>query len=297
MKYLSTLLVLSIALLSCQNSAPKEGNKLAQLEQTLKDNPSSENAMAVVKEIGDQLSQIKNDPDQMKPLLLKGLNISKNNKLGGSMVNFLMPLIRKFPHDEETTSRLLDLSSLMRTGQKNHISDVILKSLSNRLPENGDVQEAMKNISAPIASIDEKLKTMGEVIFENPDQFGINRKASQQYVDACEAYALANPGDLKSADYLYKAAEIARSLRTFPKTLSIYDWIIESYPKYEKAPTTLFLKGFIIENELQNDDMAREVYEEFVDKYPSHDLADDVKFLLENLGKTNEEILELIEKK
>jgi hypothetical protein len=34
-----------------------------------------------------------------------------------------------------------------------------------------------------------------------------------------------------------------------------------------------------------------------VEKYPSHDLADDVQFLLDNLGKSNEEILEMIENK
>ena len=79
--------------------------------------------------------------------------------------------------------------------------------------------------------------------------------------------------------------------------MSIYDWILEKYPNYEKAPTSLFLKGFIIENNIKDDVMAKEIYNKFLSDYPKHDLADDVQFLIDNLGKSDQEILEMIESK
>lgn len=43
--------------------------------------------------------------------------------------------------------------------------------------------------------------------------------------------------------------------------------------------------------------MAKSIYNEFLKKYPTHDLADDVQFLIDNLGKSDQEILEMIESK
>ncbi len=278
---------------SCQNTGTETNDEIAKLESELKANPSQQTAANLIKAITSKISEVKEDKAQLKSLLDKGLNVAREYKMNSSIVSFLMPSIREFPSDENTNNNLMELANIMNSNGKNHISSVIFKSLSDKNPENEEYK--LLSDKGGISSIEDRLKEMGEAIFNDPDQYGINKKSSQAYVDACEAYALANPGDNQSANYLYKAGEIARSLRTFPKALQIYDWIIEDYPNFEKAPTTLFLKGFIIENELNNEELARTTYEAFLNKYPSHDLADDVKFLVENLGKSNEEILKIIE--
>ena len=38
------------------------------------------------------------------------------------------------------------------------------------------------------------------------------------------------------------------------------------------------------------------VYNTFLARYPDHQLRDDVQFLLDNVGKTDEEIMDMIEK-
>ena len=134
-------------------------------------------------------------------------------------------------------------------------------------------------------------------IFTNPNEFGLNKENSLKFVDVAEAYSFANPNSDQSAQYLYKAAEVSRSIRTFPKTLTIYDWMIKDYPNFEKTPTVVFLKGFLLDNELKNLDLAKKSYEMFIDRYPNHELASHVKFLIENLGKSDEEILDLITNK
>ena len=54
------------------------------------------------------------------------------------------------------------------------------------------------------------------------------------------------------------------------------------------------MQGFIYENNLHSPEMARKLYEEFMKKYPNNELAKDVKFALDNLGKSDEEIMNAI---
>jgi len=173
----------------------------------------------------------------------------------------------------------------------------LYQSIIDNFSSYGKVEDARSGITDTFTSIDTYIFGLGEKLFIDPDNTGINRAAAMNYVDACEAYALAYPKSPKAAESLFKSAEVAKSLRTFPKSLSLYDWILEKYPNYEKAPTALFLKGFIIENNIGDDKKAREIYDQFLAEYPSNDLADDVEFLIENLGKSDEEILQMIEEK
>lgn len=255
-------------------------------------NKTSTSANNYIKVLLSEIAKPEISSSQKKSLLEKGLAVSDEMKMGAPKLSFLYPLIRSFSDDQETESRLVEMADVMKGLNKNEGANVIYYNLASKAGTT-----ATDKLSEPISNIDDYIKMLGEKIFDNPDFNGVNKSASQNYVDACESYALSNAGSTESAGYLFKAAEIARTIRTFPKVMSLYDWIIESYPNFEKAPTVLFLKGFVIENDIQNVDMARDVYNQFLEKHPSHELADDVKFLLEHLGKTDEEILQIIESK
>lgn len=110
-----------------------------------------------------------------------------------------------------------------------------------------------------------------------------------------EKYATAYPQDFASAGFLSRAAEIARLNGHPDKALKLYDKILEVFADSPFAVKALFMKGFTLDNDLQRLDDARLVYEEFLQKYPEDDFADDADFLLKNLGKTEEEILRSFE--
>jgi TolA-binding protein len=63
------------------------------------------------------------------------------------------------------------------------------------------------------------------------------------------------------------------------------------FPRSKQAPAMLFLAAFLYNNDLRNLDSARVLYEEFIQKYPGHDLAESAKFELANLGKSPDEYL------
>jgi len=58
----------------------------------------------------------------------------------------------------------------------------------------------------------------------------------------------------------------------------------------------LFSIAFSYENNLNDFEQARIYYNQFLQKYPNSDLAEDAKLSIENLGKTDEEFLESINK-
>ena len=81
----------------------------------------------------------------------------------------------------------------------------------------------------------------------------------------------------------------------FISACTIEEEFSEEFPDHERAPTVLFIKGFMLEQEFRQTDEARAIYEEFLIKYPDDQMANSAKFLLENLGKSDEEILQSLE--
>lgn len=110
-------------------------------------------------------------------------------------------------------------------------------------------------------------------------------------------YASKNPDDTNSAVYLFKAGNLAAQSGDFHVAEKSFQKLLEKYPNHADAPMALFLLAFTFENLKGDRKSAEECYRKFLKQYPSHPLAKDVRFSLENIGKSPEEILNEIEKK
>lgn len=292
--------ILMIGFVSCKSD--KQSTSIADdavitMETQLKATPNLENANKLISELSKAMNKKHENPADLKNIMDRGIELTNEYNLPARSIPFLLNYLKEYPNDPSTKDKMYELAVLMNSIKKPHAANILYKSFATRYPDDARSNDVVTKLTEPIDDVNAYVIKQGEKIFENPDQYGLNKLNAQHYVDVCEAYALGNPDSETAPVNLYKAAEIARSLRTFPKTLSLYDWISEKYPNFDKAPTTLFLKGFIIENELKNAELAKSIYTEFLEKYPDNDLADDVKFLVENIGKSNEEILKIIEDK
>lgn len=110
-------------------------------------------------------------------------------------------------------------------------------------------------------------------------------------------YADAFPADSNSVKYLKKAGETARLLKNYDKAFEVFDKIIKEYPQSKEAAGAMFMKAFTLDNDLKKLDEAKAAYEAFLQKYPNDEFADDAQFLLNNLGKSPEEIIKGFEQK
>ena len=282
---------------SCKNDkVANEKDNLSVGELAYNKQPTKENAETALSEVSNQIKENRDDPKIVKKLSERALDIARHNSLTNKQISFLLLLSKEYPNDPKAKTRLLELANIMYKINKKQAANVLYSGVLDRFADTDAAEEAKSKRAPEVSNVKQYLTKVGEDVFVDPDKFGINRKAAQSYVDACEAFALAYPDSKEAPEFLYKATEISRTLRTFTKSLSMYDWIIDEYPQYEKAPTAMFLKGFIIENELNNDEAAMKVYKTFLSRYPDHQLRDDVQFLLDNVGKTDEEIMDMIEK-
>lgn len=129
----------------------------------------------------------------------------------------------------------------------------------------------------------------------NQNASRIDRDKAIKLVDFYSQYATEFPDDSLSPEYLYKASDISMNLNRPVETIQLFDRMLTEYPDFEKTPTTLFLKAFVYEDQMNDLDNARKYYQLFIEKYPDSEFADDAKVSLENLGKSPEDLIKEFE--
>jgi len=122
-------------------------------------------------------------------------------------------------------------------------------------------------------------------------------KSKAEVIDAINTAEKNLYGDKSNLEFdKDKAQDLVNTYNVFTGKVSVYGRIVKDYPNFDKVPHSLFLQGFSHENDLKNLPQAKVAYEDFLKRFPDHELADDVQFSLTNLGKTPEEIIEGFEK-
>lgn len=293
-----TLSILILLLSACADQSNPQLDEITELLTQAKSNPTRESIDGYFTKVTSFIQENKADKAMIKPIMQEAAGFASEQKQHSKAISYLIPIIRNYSEDcKSDPAEVLNLAKSMSALNKKHAAKVIYKNYRTNYSSAPADQSLEAILTDDTQNLGAYVDTTFQRVFSNPDQYGLNRAAALKYVDVVEAYALSAPCDEASPEYLYKASEIARSIRTLPKALSIYDWLLEDYPDYEKTPTVFFLKGFILENDVKDEEAARKIYNEFLEKYPQHEMADDVKFLLENMGRSDEEILEFLEKK
>lgn len=113
------------------------------------------------------------------------------------------------------------------------------------------------------------------------------QSVAQLYFELYQAYPAADSANaalLKSARALSAARQPAQAMERF-------DLFRQTFPKDKDAPLSLFMAGFIANNELADTVKARTVFEQFIREFPSHELVSSAAFELSNLGKAPDKIM------
>lgn len=142
-------------------------------------------------------------------------------------------------------------------------------------------------------------KVMGEIAKMENDLKKAEKIDSNKVITLISAYqnfAKRFSEDSLAPEYLYKAAGVAVGFNKGTQAIAIYQDIIRKYPAYSKVPECYFMQAFTYENVLVNIAKANEMYNEFLAKFPTHDLADDASSAIKYLGKSPEEMVKEFEK-
>lgn len=129
---------------------------------------------------------------------------------------------------------------------------------------------------------------------------GIDSSATldaKQVWDNAQYIAAQTKGDTVSAGVLFKAGALLQAINNIPKAIGTWGLIVEYYPKSKYAPLALFQQGIAFDNDLHDKDNAGRYYQKFLTLYPKHQLAGQVKQLIQMMGKSDAELIREFEAK
>jgi len=282
----------ALLLASCASEGANNfGAKVSEAQSSYESEKSPDNALKLITSYINYVNDHKEGDDSNNAQALENaIEVARENKLTTQAMNLMHIYVRDFQDESKVGDYIQGLSEYFRAANRAPVADALLIGLKKRFPSH----PASSN--APDGEIGTLIDQAALGIFDDSLKV-IRRNIAAQYVDLCEAHALTLPDDAMSPKYLHKAAETARTMRHTNKALNLYDWILAKYPQDSLSSQALFLKAYTLDDMLNKEDEAEPLYKELISKYPDSDFADDAQFQLDNLGKTNEEVLQEILKK
>src|ERR1035438_129909 len=154
----------------------------------------------------------------------------------------------------------------------------------------------LASCQSPEKKAQERLMNMEKTIAKDTSKMPDKKKLNDLFI-SYKNFADSFPKNDSISEYLFRAGRLASSLTYLMEAVNCYDKAYANYPTSKRAPFCLFMEGFIYENQLHGNEKAKKLYEEFMKKYPDHELAKDVKFSLDHIGKSDEELIKEFEAK
>ncbi len=284
------IIFLLFGLFACKSDTFEDSSKIGQLKKALTTSPTKENRDLLINAYQDAVKAKPNDVSN-STLFSEMAKLHVENNAAVMGLQTLMQGISDYPTADGVADNVWMLSSIYEQNIQSPTVATIIKKLYLQVFPNGTHAATAKQALAnsPNSIVDD-ITALGSSMYDETTH-KVDFQAANDYIRVCELFALVQPKNTQSPEYLHKAGETARAVRSFPKAVAIYDWIYTQYPNYEKAAQALFLKAFTYDNDLNDKATAKALYEEFLKKFPEDDFADDTQFLLNNLGKDDEEII------
>ncbi len=129
------------------------------------------------------------------------------------------------------------------------------------------------------------------------DKTGIHKEKADTLLNMYDRFAKDYPSDSLVPHFMFKAGDLAMNMNEPQRAISYFDIICNSYKNFNRMPDCIFLKGFIYENYLDDLEKAKSHYQEFIQKYPNHELTSSAQGALDNLGLSPDDIVKKFQEK
>lgn len=286
MRYYALLVFAMATLLfsACKKTNLQE--EITQLEAEVKQSFDGEKAAQLVEKYSEY---VKENPDSVNcPLYLKqAANLEYRAGNYDKSAKLFQQALQSYFESPDRNELILSLATINMLNLRDETNG---KALADNFASSFPSSVAMEKINGEV------LDDMKTKLFNEQTQ-KIDKKNAAHYINLGEIFGMALKDPEKSASRLMETANIARSVGLYQRAADIYRFIHQNQPQSEKAPQAFFLEGFTFQEHLDREEEAGNIYREFLEKYPDDAFADDVQFLLNNLGKSDEEIISSFEKK
>lgn len=174
---------------------------------------------------------------------------------------------------------------------------ILMFSCGNKKEESGTTDTPNEDVSNISYMNRNDLKAHIQVLEKSlyEDTVAMDREKATELMDAYAMYSSKHPDQESSADYMFKAGELAMGLNRSLDAIKYFSITYGRYTNYDKRPYALFLKAFVLENQVKDYEQATQAYKTFIEEYPDHPMYDDAKYSIQNMGKSPEELIKEFE--
>lgn len=128
-----------------------------------------------------------------------------------------------------------------------------------------------------------------------------NMKNAMGTLKAYNDYIQKYPADTLTAEYLFRAADLAMGAKQYTESANYLETILDQHKGYRKYPDACFVAAFVYDTYLEDvnhgGDRAKQLYQFIIDNYPNTSYAEQSKVLITYIGVSEEKMLDDIIKK
>jgi outer membrane protein assembly factor BamD (BamD/ComL family) len=128
-----------------------------------------------------------------------------------------------------------------------------------------------------------------------------NSRLALEALKAYTDFTTLFPKDSLTADYLFKAGQLAQSTGNFKQAALFFETVLDQHTGFKDYAAVCMIAAENYHSNLANEPKSaareKQLYEFLIAKYPDTKYAADAKVLINYIGKSDEELLKDIEKK
>lgn len=127
----------------------------------------------------------------------------------------------------------------------------------------------------------------------------LDREVATKAIGDFSSYASYCENDSLSPVFYLKAGQVAQAIGSFSQAQAMLNNCLNKYPQFRNKGAVLFLLAQLYDDSkmLNNEEKAREYYEQIIKEYPKTSYASDAAASIQNLGKTDEQLIQEFLKK
>lgn len=115
--------------------------------------------------------------------------------------------------------------------------------------------------------------------------------------EMCAEFVKNYSSDPIAPEILSYQGNALRALGQYKEAVDVYSQLEQRYPEYVKLDEILFIKAFILDNEINDNEAAEKAYFTLIQKFPKSQYTKDAKTLMTQLHMTDAELMQMIENK
>lgn len=125
----------------------------------------------------------------------------------------------------------------------------------------------------------------------DPLTLRVDSAQGAQLLELYSLYANTYPTDSLAPVFLEHGAKLCADMDNIDGMVQYYDNIIDNYPDYSNLDECYYTKGILLDNSGRKDE-ARKAYEDFLEAFPDHFLADDIRRAIPLLDMSDELLIQ-----